>query len=200
MPVSTAELEGVKCLRTLWIGKWWTAGFVDSEEGLSVFGTKSLFKGKWPLFWHRENSAGMRKKSDRDWRNQDMKKVLLLAYFCYRLPAGYDESDGKEGPVRKALCRTQELWTKFVGHMTACQLFSIANLQVASCIDFCQIFSAVSALTDSGQTASCCRSGSKCERAECKVQGSSLLLCFFVLLSVALSHLQSKQINLIIHS
>ena len=87
----------------------------------------------------------------------------------------------------KALCRPQEVWAKFLGHMTACQLFSIASLQFVFCTGFCHIFSAVSALTDSGQkTASCCRSDSECERAECKVQASSLLPCLFVLLSVAL--------------
>jgi len=57
-----------------------------------------------------------------------MRKVLFLAYFCRAIAARrlvYEESDCKEGPVWKALCRPQEVWAKFLGHMTACQLFPL---------------------------------------------------------------------------
>lgn len=70
--------------------------------------------------------------------------------------------------------------------MTVRELFSIASLQFVFCFGFCRVFSSVSALTDSGQTVSCCRPGSEHERIKCEVQGSSLLLCLRVLLSVAL--------------
>lgn len=149
-----------------------------------MFGTKCLFMGKDPLFQHRESFAGLREVFCRERRSQGMRKGCFLLSFCCSW-AGYDGSDCKERPVWKVLCRAQELWAKFLSHVTACQLFSTARPQFVFCVGLCPISSAVSAFTDCGQTVSCCRSGIKWERAECKVQGSSLLLCLFVL-SVAL--------------
>lgn len=57
MPISTAELEGVKCLGTVWIGKW-TEGYVDSEKSLSVW--KKIFVQRQENSILTESFAGLR--------------------------------------------------------------------------------------------------------------------------------------------
>lgn len=116
----TAGLEGVKHLRTLWIGKWWTVGFVDSERGLSVLGTRSLFEGKLPLFWHAElcwaELSFLWGLEELRYEERSASGMFLSNYCC--LLAGCDEKDCKEGPVWKGLCQLQEVWTKFLGYVS----------------------------------------------------------------------------------
>lgn len=108
-----------------------------------------------------------------------MRKSCFLLNDCCSW-AGYHGSDCKEVLLWKVLYRAQKFWAEFLSHVISCQLSCTANLQFVFCVGLCHISSAVSTFTDHGQTISCCSSGSRWERAECKVQGSSLLLCLFV--------------------
>lgn len=117
-------------------------------------------------------------------RKKSASGIFLLRYCCS--PADYAESDCKEGPVWKARCRPQEVWAKFLGHMTTCQFSSIASLRFVFCIGFCHIFFAVSPLTDSGQRLHPFTGQAASVKGLNVKYRAHLLLCLFVLLSVAL--------------